>query len=269
MVQNYIRFWQTLLFVFFVTAWTVMAGPIPEPTPNLPEEESIAYQPETTPIIDGDLSDWENAAFKFIGEKNDVLRGNWGGPADLSYVWSVLWDEENFYFAAAVWDDILVDAANINEAWTGDCLFLYIDANVDGAIDNKPYFYLWQEEPTVGAGAGGVQPESVEMVIVMEPELGEAGRIFEVAIPYDSMQNMNPTQGGDFRMMPGYEEGTAGAEAGKFIDWDGLDPDQAANLRKVTFGEAVQNWAVYPSAKLATVWGQVRVNYLLPKGEEA
>jgi len=194
----------------------VLAGSIPEPTSGLPDMESIAYKAKETPTIDGDLSDWENAAFVFLGEQKDVFRGDWGGRDDLSYVWSVMWDENAFYFAAAIWDDVYQELANANEPWTGDCLFLYIDANVDSTIDNKPCFFLFGGQPTVFAAAGGVQPGDVELAIVMEPQLGEAG-------------------------MPGYEEGTQGAEAGKFIDWDGLNPDDAANLRKVTFGGLIDN----------------------------
>jgi hypothetical protein len=219
----------------------VLAGYIPEPTPDLPDMESVAYRAKTTPTIDGDLSDWKNAAFKFIGEQKDVYRGNWGGPDDLSYVWSVMWDENAFYFAAAIWDDIYQESANVSQPWTGDCLFLYIDADVDSTIDNKPCFFLLDGQPTVFAASGGVQPEDVELAIVIEPELGNAGRIIEVAIPLDSMTNMSPAEGGEFNMMPGYEEGTQGAESGKFIDWDGLNPDDAANLRKVTFGGLIDN----------------------------
>jgi len=219
----------------------VLAGYIPEPTPDLPDMESIAYRAKTMPTVDGDLSDWKNAAFKFIGEEKDVYRGNWGGPDDLSYVWSVMWDENTFYFAAAIWDDIYQEPANAGEPWTGDCLFLYIDADADSTIDNKPCFFLLDGQPTVFPASGGVQPEDVELAIVMEPELGDAGRIIEVAIPLDSMANMSPVEGGEFNMMPGYEEGTQGAESGKFIDWDGLNPDDAANLRKVTFSGFIDN----------------------------
>lgn len=248
-----------LSVVLTMVSFSTFAGPIPEPTPGLPDEESIAYRAEKPPVIDGELSDWRDAAFKFIGEKDDVFRGNWKGEDDLSYVWAVMWDDTNFYFAAAVRDDVYQEPANANEAWTGDCLFLYIDANVDGAIDNKPCFFLFDGEPSVFPGVSGVETEDVEIAIVEEPQLGKAGRIFEVAIPLDAMSNMKPSEGGDFRMMPGYEEGTQGAEAGKFIDWDGLDPDQAANLRKVTFGGIIQNLAVNTYGKTAVIWGTLKL----------
>jgi len=66
-----------LLAALFMVSSEVLAGLIPEPTPGLPEDESIAYQPRTTPTIDGDLSDWENAAFKAIDTlpNTSVARG--------------------------------------------------------------------------------------------------------------------------------------------------------------------------------------------------
>jgi hypothetical protein len=152
-----------------------------------------------------------------------------------------MWDENAFYFAAAIRDDIYQEPANVGQPWTGDCLFFYIDADADSNIDNKPCFFLFDGQPTVFAASGGVQPGDVELAIVIEPQLGNAGRIIEVAIPLDSMTNMSPSEGGEFNMMPGYEEGTQGAESGKFIDWDGLNPDNAANLRKVTFGGLIDN----------------------------
>lgn len=250
--------------VFLMVSWEVLAGPIPEPTPGLPDDESIAYQPRTTPTIDGDLSDWEKAAFKAIDKKEDLLRGDWGGTKDLSYRWSCMWDDTTFYFAAAMWDDILTEPADANQPWLGDCLFLYIDANVDGVIDNKPSFFLMKGKPAVVKdwSRGGQDLKDVEIAIVMESKLGKGGRIYEVAFPYNAMQNMKPKEGDHFRMMPGHDEGSApvapGGEAGLFMDWGGLNPDEAGNLKKVTFGKEIRNWAVSPSGKLTTIWGKIK-----------
>ena len=107
-----------LMRALMLSSWA-MADLIPEPTPGLPDMESIAYEAKTTPTIDGDLSDWKNAAFRFLGEQKDVYRGNWNGRDDLSYVWSVMWDENAFYFAAAIWDDVYQAPASTSQPWTG------------------------------------------------------------------------------------------------------------------------------------------------------
>ena len=69
-------------------------------------------QKRTSPIvIDGDLSDWENAKgftmdrekFFFVGQ--GMSSAKWGGPSDLSATFKVQWDERNLYLAIAVTDD--------------------------------------------------------------------------------------------------------------------------------------------------------------------
>jgi hypothetical protein len=229
----------------------VPAGPLPEATPGLPEDKSIAYRATAPLTIDGDLADWEGAAFKLIGRDGDVFRGEWTGPDDLTCTWSVLWDDTTFYFAAAIRDDILAEAADPQQPWTGDCTFLYLDADMDGTIENKACFFLFQGQPTFlgmtdtlveAANAG-----SVRLAIVMEPRLGKAGRIVEAAIPLDCLPLKKPVNGTIFRMVPGCEEGTQSAEQPpKFLDWGGANPDDAANLRQVIFaGAAGTNpWAM-------------------------
>jgi hypothetical protein len=229
----------------------VPAGQLPEPTPGLPEEKSIAYRAAAPLIIDGNLADWEGAAFKLIGRPKDVFRGEWTGPDDLTCIWSVLWDDTTFYFAAAIRDDILVEATDPQQPWTGDCTFLYIDADGDGTIDNKGAFFLLHGQPTfLGMTAGlteAANAGSVSLAIVMEPRLGKAGRILEAAIPLDCLPTKKPVWGTIFRMMPGCEEGTQGAEPPPtFLDWGGVNPDDAANLRQVIFAGATGTnpWAM-------------------------
>ncbi|MCL5281625.1 MAG: hypothetical protein M1376_17135 [Planctomycetes bacterium] len=227
------------------------AGPLPEPTPGIAEDKSIAYRAGAPLIIDGDLSDWEGAAFKLIGRKSDVFRGEWSGPDDLTCTWSVMWDDTTFYFAAAIRDDVLAEAADPSQPWTGDCTFLYLDADGDGTIENKACFFLFQGQPTfLGMTANLVEAAnagSVSLAIVMEPRLGKAGRIVEVAIPLDCLPLQKPIQGAIFRMVPGFEEGTQSAEQPpKFLDWGGTNPDDAANLRQVIFAGATGTnpWAM-------------------------
>jgi len=221
----------------------VAAGPIPEPTPGLPEEKSIAYRAAAPLVIDGDLSDWEGAAFKLIGRQQDVFRGEWTGPDDLTCTWSVMWDDTTFYFAAAIRDDVLVEATDPQQPWTGDCTFLYIDADVDGTIQSKGAFFLLRGQPTfLGMTTGlteAANAGSVSLAIVMEPRLGKAGRILEAAFPLDCLPTRKPVLGTIFRMMPGHEEGTQGAESPpKFLDWGGVNPDEAPSLRQVIFAGA-------------------------------
>jgi len=237
------RFLLALLLGLLLVPGVVPAGPLPEPTPGLPELKSIAYRAAAPLTIDGDLSDWEGAAFKLIGRQQDVFRGEWAGPDDLTCTWSVMWDDTTFYFAAAIRDDVLVEATDPQQPWTGDCTFLYIDADGDGTIENKGAFFLFHGQPAFfGMTAGlteAANAGSISLAIVMEPRLGKAGRILEAAFPLDCLPVKKPVLGAIFRMMPGYEEGTQGAEQPpKFLDWGGVNPDEAPNLRQVIFAGA-------------------------------
>ena len=245
------RFLLALWLGLLGAAGIARAGPLPEPTPGIPEEKSIAYRAPAPLIIDGNLADWEGAAFKLIGRKGDVFRGEWTGPDDLTCTWSVMWDDTSFYFAAAIRDDVLVEATDAQQPWTGDCTFLYIDTDGDGTIENKGAFFLLKGQPTfLGMTAGlldAASAGSIRLAIVMEPRLGKAGRILEAAIPLDCLPTKKPVLGTIFRMVPGYEEGTQGAEQPpKFLDWGGVNPDDAANLRQVIFAGATGTnpWAM-------------------------
>ncbi len=174
------RFLLALWLGLLGAAGIVPAGQLPEPTPGIPEDKSIAYRASAPLLIDGNLADWEGAAFKLVGRRQDVLRGEWTGPDDLTCTWSVLWDDTTFYFAAAIRDDVLVEATDSQQPWTGDCIFLYIDADVDGTIDNKGAFFLFHGQPAfLGMAGGMIEAANAEGGYGLRP--GDLGENFLVA----------------------------------------------------------------------------------------
>ncbi len=108
--------------------------------------ESIAGIPPSTPKIDGDLNDWRYAVWVSFDSEKELHRGKgtWEGKDDLTMTWSTMYDDENFYFAAAVRDDAFTPAGNPDEPWVGDTIFLYIDweNNKVGQPSSKPNFAL-------------------------------------------------------------------------------------------------------------------------------
>lgn len=218
-------------------------SPIPEETPGIPAMESIAYYPPARPVIDGDLSDWiaSEAVWKYFGSQEHLLRGAWGGPADSSILWSVMWDDTNLYFAAVVWDDILTEPPDITSGWKGDAIFLYFDGNADGTRDHLLNMFLFEGEPyIISLNNASVSPDRIpypngQITIVLDSRMGEAGRFVEAAIPLEYIVDMNAEIGGQFRLNVGLEEGNQAPDSGKFLCWTNQEPGTDGNQFPVYF----------------------------------
>ena len=245
---------------------------VPEPNGaefGLEHGETIAGIPGNPVEIDGKLDDWKHAVWIAFDSEADMLRGQevWQGVNDLSVVWSTMYDDENFYFAAAVTDDIFTPTPDAAQPWRGDCIFLFIDwENAKAQISSKPNFALLDDVATVTDFSGGLNPQIGESQIAIVPneELGEAGMVYEVAMPLDFLTTLEITEGSEIGFTPGYEEGTDDIE-GKggmvFMDWSGLNPDDPASLGKLIFGGplATDTTALESSGKLAAAWGYIKV----------
>jgi hypothetical protein len=94
----------------------------------------VSHHAAKPPVIDGDLSDWPQRdalalPSNFIDYKQKNVAGApWGGPADLSGTLYTAWDEQHFYLAVKVRDNVLHPADALLYAWQGDSLQVYFDA---------------------------------------------------------------------------------------------------------------------------------------------
>jgi hypothetical protein len=175
-------------------------------------------------------------------------------------LWSTMYDQKNFYFAAAVRDDIFKPSNDAAAMWTGDCIFLYIDwANQKSAISCKPNFALIKGQPTI-ADPSNLNPRIIEseIAIVQNAALGKGGTIYEVAMPFEFITKEKIDAGVVIGFTPGYEDGTDNPEGkgGMFMDWNGLSPDDAKNLGKLKFGDQL---SVNPAGSLTTTWGRIKL----------
>jgi hypothetical protein len=224
--------------------------------------ETIAGIPTGNVSIDGKLDDWKYAVWIAFDSEDGLLRGRgiWKDKDDLSILWSTMYDQKNFYFAAAVRDDIFKPSDNAAEMWRGDCIFLYIDwANQKSAISSKPNFALVKGKPTI-ADPSALNPRIIEseIAIVQNAALGKGGTIYEVAMPFEFITKEKIDAGVVIGFTPGYEDGTDNPE-GKgemFMDWNGLNPDEAKNLGSLKFGGQLP---VNPAGNLTTTWGRVKL----------
>ncbi|MDE0085791.1 MAG: hypothetical protein OXU23_08790 [Candidatus Poribacteria bacterium] len=223
----------TILCVLFV--FSAKSDFLPEDnsdTYGLKYGESIAGMPPSTPKIDGKLNDWQYAVWVAFDSEKELLRGKgiWKGKDDLTMTWSTMYDEDTFYFAAAVRDDEFTPAANPAESWKGDTIFLYIDWEKVGAGQPacKPNFALIKNKAHItdySAVKNADLPNS-DIAIVPTPELGKGGMIYEVAMPFKWLTKVKIEQGDEVGFTPGYEEGVDDLEKKGglvFMDWHGLN----------------------------------------------
>lgn len=147
-----------ILFLFYIPAWGDFL-----PVPNgeqfrLEYGESISGIPANPPKIDGNLDDWRYAVWIAFDSDEELFRGqgSWKGKDDLSVTWSTMYDKKNFYFAAAVRDDLFSPSSDAAQPWLGDTIFLYIDwANQKVEVSSKPNFALIKGKALVSDSSGG------------------------------------------------------------------------------------------------------------------
>jgi hypothetical protein len=266
MVRNMKRALYVLIITSFLSYSAAWSDFLPEPNGEqfgLEYGETIAGVPANSPRIDGNLDDWKHAVWIAFDSEDELFRGQgtWEGKDDLSIVWSTMYDDRNFYFAAAVRDDIFSPSSNAAEPWLGDTIFLYIDwENNKLEVSSKPNFALINDKPVV-SDLSGRNPQLGESEIAIVPceELGKGGMIYEVAMPFQFLTELDIELGDEIGFIPGYEEGTNIPEnkaSMVFMDWGGVDPDQAANLGRLIFGGPL---LVNQVGKLADTWGNLKV----------
>ncbi len=255
----------TILCILFVVS--AMGAFLPEDNSDdfgLKYGESIVGMPPSKPKIDGKLDDWRYAVWVAFDSEKELLRGKgaWLGKDDLTMTWSTMYDDKNFYFAAAVRDDLFTPAAIPADSWKGDTIFLYIDWAKVGAGQpaSKPNFARINNKAhlTDYSGVKNANLPNSDIAIVPTPELGKGGMIYEVAMPFEWLTKEHIEEGSVVGFTPGYEEGTDNLEEKAdlvFMCWNALNPDDSANLGTLKFEGSL---AVDATGKLAVTWGRLK-----------
>ena len=84
------------------------------------------------PVIDGDLGEWTEGEPLGMGRVEQAHGKNgmaWGGPGDISAYAYTRWDEQYFYFACAVTDDVFYQPFGLSDMAKGDSVFFALAAN--------------------------------------------------------------------------------------------------------------------------------------------
>lgn len=165
---------------------------------------SQAVYAHKKPVIDGinDADEW-NCSWIGSSDVNNIVNlmsTNWGGADDLSYSAAMMWDENNFYFMAAVTDDVhFVNHTpnGISNMWRGDSIQFAVDDRESTNTVMTSSF----SEITVGdvPGVGAVaykQKGLYESGLAEKSEISDAEvaikryngyTLYECAIPWDSI----------------------------------------------------------------------------------
>ena len=157
-------------------------------------------------IIDGVLDDWDGITPLRLNQEHLVRfypEFKWGGIEDLSADIFLAWDDQNFYFAAAVRDDLFCQPYEGGEIWRGDSIqFSFDTLNDDSpAPDENDYEYgfamtdkgkeMWRWYAARGRKLGRVG--KVEFSFSSQPKKNQY--IYEVAIPWNELTPLKPQKG--------------------------------------------------------------------------
>lgn len=146
-----------------------------------------------TPVIDGDLDDWENiSGFTVDGIESAFLFSNYT-PEDLSYEGKYSWDEDCFYVALKVTDDIHNPASieNTATAWQYDSVQIAFDSERVKGIGVNGYTGLvlsekcaaWRSSTVAGISNG----EASDIRCTVKRDEGKQITYYEIAVPWNSV----------------------------------------------------------------------------------
>ena len=93
------------------------------------------YCNENKPKIDGNIEQGEwLSAWSTVDRETDMhiaAGGKWNGKNDLSYELTTMWDEENFYMAAVVKDDVHCQNEDPGNMWKGDGIQIGLESDIN------------------------------------------------------------------------------------------------------------------------------------------
>jgi hypothetical protein len=177
----------------------------PAPLPTAPELVRLVTGASATyfatpPTIDGQLGEWMPPAFLINAPVYGIE--NWRGADDLSGTAMFGWDEDYFYFAVHVTDDVYVQNATDTHIYKGDSIEILFDADLEGDFfdnalsDDDVQLGLSPGNPTPGEKWSAYQwlpvsSEGVRPEIAMAASRTSIGYDVEAVIPW-SMLGASP-----------------------------------------------------------------------------
>ncbi|NLH44088.1 MAG: hypothetical protein GX448_19800, partial [Planctomycetes bacterium] len=160
-----------------------------------------------TPVLDGDLSDWNLDAMTpaVLDDAKQIYTGqtSWTGVADCGGTFYLMWDDKNIYIGAEVKDDKLSMTKSGGDIWNADCIEVFFSTTnaVSGHAEHYQFgfnannqTYNWCNMD----GTSNVVPAYLQIASSKTP----GGYTCEVAIEYARMASLKFTAGNTIGFHP-------------------------------------------------------------------
>ena len=201
-----------------------------------------ALRAPSPPAINGDLSEWSAAQPISATSTANILRGaaGWGGADKDAFVGYLMWDEQNLYIAARVFDPEHSQTETGPSVWKGDALWIYLDTNRDrSSVDLKLTLAQTPSGPQIWNWKSSSFLRDAKLVW----KQGAGSYVYEASLPWSSLGVSKLEAGKEL----GLELGRGCCGSG-FQDLSGKDPDTAANLVPLTLVDRLSQGASNQSA---------------------
>ncbi|MCG9478860.1 MAG: hypothetical protein K9H14_01470 [Actinomycetia bacterium] len=96
----------------------------------------FSYKAYTPPLIDASIEEWELYE-KFSNFVPTIKKENYTSHTDVNGTFYSCWDEENFYFAIQIIDDVFSQSYTGDQLNNGDSVVIVIDTNLVGDLQTQ------------------------------------------------------------------------------------------------------------------------------------
>lgn len=160
----------------------------------------FSYKCYTPPVIDGSIQEWENFE-KFSNFVPTIKKENYTSHTDSSGSFYSCWDDDNFYFAIQVVDDVYNQTFTGNQLNKGDSISIVFDTDLEGDIQIP---FLNGDDYQIDFSAGNFSTISPEAFIRWPANAPPKGvnisstklsnsYLIEASIPWYNFTNYIPT----------------------------------------------------------------------------
>jgi len=165
--------------------------------PGLPIFSYKCYIP---PVIDGSIQEWEK--FDRFSEFMPTIRPeNYASRDDIDGTFYSCWDDDNFYFAVQVVDDVFSQKYTGNQLYKGDSITIVFDTELE---EDMPISFYTGDDYRIDFSPGNFSGTFAESfmywpsnapprgVNITSTRLANGGYMIEASIPWYNFPNYNP-----------------------------------------------------------------------------